>query len=106
MASTLQICFLGLCRVQRRRPGAKLKHAWQLLVCTSTDHQQQAAHRRYKYGQWLRLLQVEQVMHGMNGTRNPAHDFIVHARVYSYLAALAGELEWLGFVGLNSYLGV
>ena len=38
-----------------------------LQVCASTDHQLQAAHRRYKYGQWLRSLQVEPVMHGMNG---------------------------------------
>ena len=78
-------------RVQRRQPGAKLKHAWQLLVCASTDHQRHAAHRRYKYGHWLRLLQVEQVTHG---TRNPAHGFIVKLTpcTCSYLAALAGEI--------------
>ena len=32
-------------------------------LCFYCDNQRQAAHRRYKYGQWLRLLQVEQVSH-------------------------------------------
>ena len=33
-------------------------------------------------------------MHGMNGTRNPAHDFIVKLSpcTCSYIAALAGEM--------------
>ena len=33
-------------------------------------------------------------MHGMNGNRNPAHDFIVKLSpcTCSYLAALAGEM--------------
>ena len=81
-------------QVQRRQPGAKLMDAWQL--CASTDHQWQAVHRRYKYGQWLRLLQVEPVMHGMNGNRNLAHDFIIKLSpctcTCSYVAALAGEM--------------
>ena len=33
-----------------------------LLVCPSTDLQWQAAHRRYKYGQWLRSIQVRTIM--------------------------------------------
>ena len=72
----------------------QLKHMWQLLVCASTDRQRQAAHVQVvKYGQWLRLLQVEQVMHGMNGNRNPAHNFIVKLSpcMCSYLAALQGN---------------
>ena len=84
----------GYCPSAASTTRSEVKHAWQLLVCTSTDHQRQAAHRRYKCGQWLRLLQVGQVMHGMNGSRNPAHDFIVKLSpcTCSYLAALAGEM--------------
>ena len=77
-----------------RLPHVQLKHMWQLLVCASTDRQRQATHVQVvKYGQWLWLLQVEQVMHGMNGNRNPAHNFIVKLSpcMCSYLAALPGE---------------
>ena len=62
------------------------------MICASTDHQQQAVHRRYKLV-WT-VVEVEQVVHGMNGTRNPADDFVVKLSpcTCSYLAALAGEM--------------
>ena len=38
----------------------KLKHACQLLVCAATDHQQQVAHRQYKFidGRVMTVVEV------------------------------------------------
>ena len=54
-------------RVQHPGPGVKTTEVkarmatyfWFVLL---TDHQQRAAHRRYKYGQWLRSLQRKAIM--------------------------------------------
>ena len=55
-------------QVQHQRPGTKTTDVSTcgnlLLICASTDHQRQAV----QIWTVLRSLQVEPVMHGMNGT--------------------------------------
>ena len=95
-------------RVQRRRPGAKLKYAWQLTSGLCFYRPSTAGHSqaRCKCGQWLRSLQVDPVMHGMNGThkrQSPAHDFIVKPCMCSYISCPGWRDGWhyviLGYLG-------
>ena len=76
-------------RVQRQRPGVKARVATSDLCFyrPSTAGHSQAVQIRT-------VVEVEQVVHGMNSTRNPAHDFIVKLSpcTCSYIAALAGEM--------------
>ena len=53
-----QAGYEGYCQVQCWRPGAKLKHAWQLLVCTLLTIN----------GRLLTGSTNEPVLHGMNST--------------------------------------
>ena len=54
------------------------------------------SHRWYKYGQWLRSLQIEPVMHGMNDTQTLETVKLMNSSlslVYAFVATLAA-LYW------------